>query len=391
MTKNNENPSNWSVGNARKSPMSEFIRQHHEPIKKEWISFASTMTPASDDMTKSQLADHIDELLDFISDDLEQHQTSIEQVEKSKGEAPENEVLAKSAAELHAMLRLVDGFNLDQLVSEYRALRASVIKLWTTSKTVLDNQDVQDLTRFNEALDQAIAESVSHYTKSISESRNIFLGILGHDLRTPLGAVSMSAELLGRIGELNDRQETLATQIKNCNIRATQIVSDLLDLTREGFGTELPIKKDETDLALVAKGLVEELKVFSGRDIILRIDGPTTGKLDNARMGQVFSNLIGNAVQYSAPDSTITVKVVGQADAMKIEVHNLGKPIPTEKRKRLFEPLKRGVAKSEHAPSESLGLGLYITKRIVDAHDGQIDIVSNETEGTTFIVSLPRE
>ena len=374
---------------GRNSPLAEFIRQAPQQIITEWVDFAKTLRPASESMTELQLKDHIKELLAFIADDIESSQTAREQVIKSKGKAPD-EPLLYSPAELHAALRLNDGFDLDQMVSEYRALRASVVKLWTASKIVLDNDDVKDLTRFNEAIDQTMTESISHYTKTMTDSRNIFLGILGHDLRTPLGAASMSAQLLGRLGTLNEKQALLATQIVNCSGRASQIVSDLLELTREGFGTEFSLNKAHVDLATIGKELTEELKAFSSRDIVLKISGDTIGEWDKSRIGQVFSNLIGNAVQYSTPHSPITVSIKGSIDTVAIEVHNMGTPISPEKQHRIFDPLKRGLANVTQIYSENLGLGLYITKRIVEIHSGTIEMVSTEKDGTTFIVQLPR-
>lgn len=376
-----------SVG--RNSPLAEFIRQAPQQIITEWVDFAKTLRPASESMTELQLKDHIKQLLEFVADDIESSQTAREQVIKSKGKAPD-EPLLYSPAELHAALRLNDGFDLDQMVSEYRALRASVVKLWTASKIVLDNDDVKDLTRFNEAIDQAMTESISHYTKTMGDSRNIFLGILGHDLRTPLGAASMSAQLLGRLGTLNEKQTLLATQIVNCSARASQIVSDLLELTREGFGTEFSLNKTPVDLRIVGEELTEELKAFSSRNIILKITGDTKGEWDKSRIGQVFSNLIANAVQYSTTDSTITVSIKGSVEAVDIRVHNIGAPISPEKQRRIFDPLKRGLTNIAQSYSENLGLGLYITKRIVETHNGTIEMVSNEKEGTTFIVQLPR-
>ena len=118
------------------------------------------------------------------------------------------------------------------MVSEYRALRASVVKLWVAHHQILGNTDIDDLTRFNESIDQAVTESVAHYTKTINNSRNLFLGVLGHDLRNPLGAVSMGAQWIERSGTTNPKQAKVVSEIKTAADRATRILNDLLDLTR---------------------------------------------------------------------------------------------------------------------------------------------------------------
>src|SRR6478736_972573 len=113
------------------------------------------------------------------------------------------------------------------MVSEYRALRASVVKLWISRHPALAATDVSDLTRFNEAIDQAMTESVAQYTKTTTRSRNIFLGVLGHDLRNPIGAASMAAEAMVRNGISDERQRKLASHIVETTQRATAILNDL--------------------------------------------------------------------------------------------------------------------------------------------------------------------
>lgn len=153
--------------------LADFIRANIEPIVEEWVKFALTRTPASESMTHLALRDHIVELLAFIADDIESTQTHNEQVEKSQGLGSAEGEFTRSAAEIHAALRLADGFNIDQMVSEYRALRASVVKQWTGANPALSTTDLDDMTRFNEAIDQAMTESVAEYTKMINQSRHV--------------------------------------------------------------------------------------------------------------------------------------------------------------------------------------------------------------------------
>src|SRR6476619_7367564 len=140
--------------------LADFIRHNHAAIVKEWIDFARTRSPASDGMSKLALQDHVVDILKFIAADLESPQTRAEQVDKSHGLAQEDAPFRQSAAEVHSALRLADGFDIDQMVSEYRALRASVVKQWVAQHKTLASTDVEDLTRFNEAIDHAVTESV---------------------------------------------------------------------------------------------------------------------------------------------------------------------------------------------------------------------------------------
>lgn len=380
------------AGSTEHLRLADFIRLNVEPIVVEWINFARTRTPASDGMTKLALRDHIEEILTFVADDLEAFQTKQEQIAKAHGLGPDDSPFAQSAAEVHAALRLIDGFDIEQMVSEYRALRASVVKQWIAHNQVLLATDLEDLTRFNEAIDQAMAESVAHYTKSINNSRNLFLGVLGHDLRNPIGAATMAARFLVQRGGADPKLTLVASQIVATTERATQILNDVLDVTLAAFGTEIPVVKALMDMGQLGIQLVEEMRTVSnGRAIEISIVGETEGEWDKARMGQVLCNLIDNALQYSSEHSAVRVNVDGQENDILISVHNDGDPIPSSKIKVIFDSFTRGQH-GDAAPGRAanLGIGLYITKRIVLAHQGEISVTSVVDAGTTFIVRLPK-
>jgi signal transduction histidine kinase len=345
-------------------------------------------------MTSLTLRDHIKEILSFVADDIESPQTGDEQIQKSHGAGPKDLPAGDySAAEIHADLRLTGGFNIDQMVSEYRALRACVIRLWSAEHPETNSHDMLDLIRFNEAIDQALTESISHYTKKLDYSKNLFLGILGHDLRNPLTAILASAELTLEIGTLNERQTVLLSQIINSTLRSNEIINHILDLTRARFGSGLPVIRVPMDFGVVARQMIGEMQAaHPTREFVINILGNTEGEWDKARIGQVFSNLLSNAVQYSFIDTPILVTINGETKDIKLSVYNRGVPIPPDKAERIFDSLTRGAAENgqEQPGSTHLGLGLYITKEIVTAHGGTIDVISTEKDGTTFSARFPR-
>ena len=374
-------------------PLAAFIQENTPEIIKEWESFARSLIPSSDDMTPLALRNHIKEILEFIISDMASPQSGKEQIQKSHGEGAQRDKVNPSAAETHAALRLAGGFNMDQMVSEYRALRASVIKLWSVNQKEVTITDIQDLTRFNETIDQSLTESISHYAKKLSASKDMFLGILTHDLRNPLSTILMSAQLMPKIGTLNEKQSGLVEQIVDSSARIDEIVSHLLDITRARFGSGLPVLRSPMDMAFVGQQLVDEARIaHPERKFALDISGETEGEWDKARIGQVFSNLIGNAVQYSFKDTPISITIKGGSAEVVLSIHNEGPPIPSDKIARIFDSLVRVTAEDkEHNKGQTtnLGLGLFITKEIVAAHGGVLDVTSSKKGGTTFIAHFP--
>jgi signal transduction histidine kinase len=367
--------------------LSAFIRENSEDIIAEWETFARSLVPAADGMSPLSLRNHISYILAFIADDIDTVQSDSEQTSKSRGKKPK--VAMDSVAEIHAALRQAGGFNLDQMVSEYRALRASVTKLWAARAPEPTRQCAADLVRFNEAIDQAATESISYYSKKVDHSRDLFLGVLGHDLRNPIGAMRMSAELIAKIGSLTERQNMLIAQVVTSADRATQILDQLLDLTRARLGSGLHIIREDMDMAFVSRQLLEETRsLHPSRTFTLKVSGDTKGHWDKPRIGQVLSNLLGNAVQYGFTDLPIDVTVIGDSKEVSLSVHNEGVPIPKNAIGGIFEAMIRGG--TDGIDSTNLGLGLYITKEIISAHGGTIKVTSSEKGGTTFIALFPR-
>ena len=370
--------------------LARFIIDDLEPILQAWEDFAKTITPATNMMGSAELRDHAEQMLRAIATDLQTPQTTAEQIDKSTGNAPESE--DETAAETHAVTRLVAGFTIDQMVSEYRALRASVLMRWLHQVKSGTDLELEDMIRFNEAIDQALAESIASYSRAVDASRNIFLGILGHDLRTPLGAILLGSEVLLRAEEMGIRPTKIATRIYTSVKRANKIVGDLLDFTRSQTGKGIPVQLRETNLAFICESMVEEVRAYHPEcNIVFESSGEVVGQFDAARMEQVFSNLIGNAVQHGNETSPILVSLQLDQGWAVFSVRNQGEPIADEAIPYIFNPMSRHsqYAAGEHGPSSGLGLGLFIAGEIVAAHQGRIEVESKADQGTVFSVRLP--
>ena len=372
--------------------LADFIEANCEPIIAEWVTFAQSSGPAARTMDLEGLRDHALEMLNEIARDLRTPQTEAEQADKAKGNAATTPDADETAAEVHGSGRAESGFTVGEMVSEYRALRASVIRLWTRSEGTLDGADLDDLMRFNEAIDQSLAESVSRYTGDIDRSREMFVAILGHDLRTPLGAVTTASQFMLDSGDLEEPHRTLATRITHSARRMSAMVGDLLDFTRGRLGAGIPITRADMDLGVAVHLAVEEIAAaYPDADVQLTASGDLRGRWDVARLSQVVANLLGNAIQHGAARTMTGVTLIGEATDVVLRVHNQGAAIPAAELAGIFSPFKRfkgGAATTRDAGS--LGLGLYIAERIVTAHGGTIDVRSSPEAGTLFTVRLPR-
>lgn len=370
--------------------LSSFIDENIEPILQSWEDFARTIITPGNPLDSEALRDHAGHMLRAVVKDLRTTQTEQQQLDKSQGHGPSS--VSQTAAETHAVTRLMAGFTLDQMVSEYRALRTSVLSLWMGEIKSGTDFEIEDMTRFNEAIDQALAESIASYSRAVEASRNIFLGILGHDLRNPLSAIMLGADALLRTQNLAERPARISGQIYASAKRANQIVGDLLDFTRSQLGPSLPVRIGDVDLAGVCSRIVDETRaVHPDSNIVYEAPRSAPGRFDEARMEQVFSNLISNGIHHGDASLPVTVNLYLRTTEVVFSVHNWGEPIPEDVLPFIFNPLGRFSqhALSDLGPTAGMGLGLYIASQIVIAHGGTIEVTSSEGHGTVFAVRLP--
>ena len=370
------------------SHLSRFIQEHIEEILAEWEAFAREL-PSTSAMDVGALRDHAGAMLNVIARDLETPQSERQRVEKSRDVRDAADEIAVTAASEHGLGRAESGFSVDHMLAEFRALRASVIRLWRKEHKQAGPVELEEITRFNEAIDQAIAESVARYTQEVEATRDRFLAVLGHDLRTPLGVVLTSSQLLLETATLSDDERTVITGMERSGRRMIALVRDLLDLALTRLGDAIPVRRAPMDMDVLVRDVVAEVRASNpGSRIEVNAEGHLTGDWDKARLGQALSNLVSNAVQHGSKSTPIKVEARSEGPGkVAVSVANQGPPIPSDQIGGIFDAMKGG---SNHDDRRHLGLGLYIVDKIVKAHGGRIDISSSAREGTTFVVSLPR-
>jgi hypothetical protein len=276
---------------------------------------------------------------------------------------------------------------LDQLVSEYRALRASVLRLW--EETESDTKG--EVTRFNEAIDETLAESTAWYAEKMAQTREQFLAILSHELRNPLASIIVGATLLTKSESMDVKEVGVATRVLNSAGRMNRIVADLLDLTRTRLGSGIPVTPKPMDLTPVCQHAVEEFEgIHPDCQLQFESKGDLHGEWDSDRLSQVVSNLVANAMQYGCEDGPVSVVAQAHGGEVVLRVHNEGPPISEGAMKKIFEPMVRQPTENGDKHPTGLGLGLYIAREVVTAHGGTIAVTSTRKGGTTFTVQIPR-
>jgi signal transduction histidine kinase len=372
--------------------LASFITENLEEILVEWEAFAASLLVGNQVMTSLALRDHASQILLAIAADIETSQTDIEQAYKSKGFVKIAEA-TRTAAMTHGALRHLAGFDLRQLAAEFRALRASVLRLWL-KRDVANESAFYEMTRFNEAIDQALAESISNYSDEVARSRDTFLAILGHDLRSPLSAIANSGLYLTSPGLLPSGSSLeAARRVTRGAARMTIMIKDLLEYTRARLGRSIPIVSEAGDMEQACRLAYDEIRaVYPERVFRLKISGDLNCKFDTERLQQVLANLLNNAVRHGEKNEPITLSAHGDAAKVTLQVKNRGRPIPADQLQVIFNPLVQipsALTDEDADSSTSLGLGLYIAREIVAMHGGTIEAESSGGD-TVFSAQFPK-
>jgi signal transduction histidine kinase len=359
-----------------------FIRDHQEDIIVEFAAFAKTLMRVGAEMTDKELRDHAKDLLTALDEDMAIAQTSEEQWRKSRGRGSAN--IMRVSGRLHADDRIEHGFAFEAVLAEFRALRATVLRLYADSGA----SDLREVLGFNEAIDEALTESMSRFAVRADHFRDQFIGILSHDLRNPLGAIMAGAGLLAVPDDNPPRRSRAVTRIMSSAQRMERMIGDLLDMTRTRLGGSIPLRRGPADLQPLCEDAVVEIRGFHPEPVVrLHTSGDLRGEWDGDRLSQMIGNLLANAIQHGG-GTPVTLTAHQDGDSLTLAVHNGGPPIPPDLLPVVFEPLARG----QGAPaSHSIGLGLFIARAIASAHGGDIEVSSSAYAGTTFTVTLPRK
>lgn len=369
--------------------LSAFITSNMDGILKEWESFARTLLPSAAGMDSLALRDHARQILEEVARDILLPQTSGEQREKSRGDDDEP-AGADTAAAIHGGLRHESGFDLRQLFGEYRALRASVLRLWFEQAGEANRDALYQVTRFNEAIDQALAESVARYSDDVARSRDTFIAILGHDLRSPLQAMSASAATLADAASSGAARVDALGRIRGGVLSMSQMIRDLLEYTRTQLGKAIPIKPGRANVETILRASLEEVQAgYPQSSFRFESGGDLSAEVDAPRLQQAVTNLLSNAVRHGRAGSAVTIVARADGASLAIEVTNEGPRIPESALQVIFDPLVPHQKISAKPGAASVGLGLFIAREIATGHGGSIEAASDD-RATRFTIRIPR-
>ncbi|WP_317201704.1 HAMP domain-containing sensor histidine kinase [Janthinobacterium sp.] len=364
--------------------LANFIDTQMDTILLEWEAFARSLaTPGAP--SQLTLRDHARQILQNIARDIGSDQDPAQQYEKSQGLAP---VPDDSAAAVHGAQRQASHFSLPQVGAEFRALRATVLRLWLPRVTQMAQADIADMVRFNEAIDQALAESTSTYCARADQARELFLSVLSHDLRGPLSTLSLSGQLLAHPGNAPDKVRQLSQRIQRGALQMGRMVDDLLGYTRAQLGGGMPVARRDADVAAICRAAIGAVApLHPQRRIELRATGRPTAKVDAVLLRQMCTNLLLNAAQNGAGE--VLVEAHGGADALSIRVTHGGAALDAAALAKLFQPLQQAPesADADARGATRLGLGLFVAREIARAQGGDIEVAS-DAEGTRYTARL---
>lgn len=349
--------------------IAEFLETAREAILAESVAYARTILRLKDE-DEAILRDHLPSVLEAISKDLRTAQSRTESIERSHGLSDTGHE-RDAAAGTHGVQRARSGLTIEQVFAEYRALRSCVLRLWADNAPHGPDA-VRDVGRFNESIDQALAESVRTYAGEVERWQQIFLGVLGHDLRGPLNAIALTAEMIAAKApaELGLPTATLSKSTR----RMASLMDSLLQYNMVGLGGGMPVERTSIDLEVACNEELQMQRVaLPGSRIELTVQGDSRGEFDGSRVREALGNLVANAVKHGLPGTPVIVRVEGHDSTVQLSVENAtAQDISANEMEQLFEPLRRGAAKGPKSDRSNLGLGLFIVRQIAKVHGGDV-------------------
>lgn len=354
-------------------------------ITRQFAAFASGHWPTRGPVSSQVLEDGVQHLISTFAAYTETADSAAEPSSDAPGAPREKGSTLIRAGELHAAQRLRHGYDIDDVIAEYRALRRSLLSI--VLDTASPNQELlRDVVRLNDAVDQALAASSAWHSARLARSREVITASLGNDLHGPLGAMRASARyLLGRDDLDSACFDAAGRVLDGCSV-IQPIIDDLLDFSRAGLAAALPMHTRQVVLSKLYESAVEDLKTaHPDADIRFTCADEVIGKWDEVRMVQMIGELVANAMTDNRRGDTVSIALApDDAGNAVLTVQNFEQAFDAESLPFMFDP----VGKAQDA-GDGPGRGLFIANEIAVAQRGSIAVDSSVAGGTTYVVTLP--
>jgi signal transduction histidine kinase len=333
-------------------------------------------------------------LIPKLSRDMQRANNDIDPFATANQIAPIAEGV-EDTAPVYTASRYTAGLSIEHLAHELCLLRSVVSSLWRQADSTGEASEAVDgLDRFNGALDRTLIRAVEELGNKVAASRDIFLATLGHDLRSPLHGIAMASSVL----ESPDLADSVRIETAKRVRRAAEImeglVADLLEFTRSRVGIGMSVARSECNLQEICEEALAMVQMIGpGREFSLTCAGDLRIQVDQSRIRQALSNVLNNAVQHGADKSPVALRATGTQDAITLTVSNFGTAIPSELSQMIFEPFVQvpiTTSDTGRRRKDSLGLGLFIAREIIQGHRGTITVQSSRDGTTDFSIRLPR-
>lgn len=361
--------------------LADFIRDNKTRIQSDWEARAFTLL--EEEQSRALLLQaHIDSMLDAIVLDIDEA-------------GQYDDILAEHTAALtYGILRDLAGGSLRQLGEELRVLRSTTSELWCSAGPSASANALQDLCTFHGVLDQAFSEYIAHYSDELARARDGFLSILGHDLRSPLSAITIAGDYLSMPGMLDGKPLQAAVGIKNSAASMSAMIRNLMSYAKARLGKKMKMTPERSDIGNICEAtLMKARLLFPDYAFDAQVKTKIYGEVDPQHMQQMLDNLVESAVQQGANGKPILLKAFEDEDAIVVQVETAGEAGSLDALQLIVDPsvqIPFDAAEPDNKLSGIVGLGLFAAREIVLAHGGAISIERIEHGGTLFTVRLPQ-
>lgn len=360
------------------SQTAEQLQQNIPKIMKRWEERARDEVYASMHQDSLVLRDSLPLYLKQLVDEL-----SV-QIDKTPSQITADEIESTRIGKKHGHERAgYADYSMNQLIFEYHILRQVIFQVLEEEVPL----NVRDRDIIIGSIEQAVNDSATQFAETLHDIQELLMVTITHDLRGPINVVKMGTQLTLRRLERGDTHANVAMRMMGAIDRLDSMIQNLLDVSRLRTGQKLKFKFEDCDLEKLVQDLVEDLNFAYGERFVVVSDSAVRGCCSHKEIQRVIENLAINAVKYGSPDTPITVTLQQTETHISLTVHNEGVAIELDAQSILFQQFRRTTCAEDQT---GWGLGLFLAKSIAEAHQGTIEVNSEEGKGTSFIVTLPK-